>query len=124
MGLSEQQLACVKADELVYQFLEYLKYYHPLPFPENEWNDPKNKVTFGIRLALGQYYQKGACAAGIKFSDFVQCLSALSNKYGTSLQSIDNDIRVVEQELITLLRELEANDDMGISALLELLGAK
>ena len=39
-------------------------------------------------------------------------------------QSIDNDIRVVEQELITLLRELEANDDMGISALLELLGAK
>lgn len=57
-------------------------------------------------------------------NDFVQCLSALSNKYGTSLQSIDNDIRVVEQELITLLRELEANDDMGISALLELLGAK
>lgn len=76
MGLSEQQLACVKADELAYQFLEYLKYYHPLPFPENEWNDPKNKVTFGIRLALGQYYQKGACAAGIKFSDFVQCLSS------------------------------------------------
>ena len=35
MGLSEQQLACVKADELVYQFLEYLKDYHPLPFPEN-----------------------------------------------------------------------------------------
>ena len=57
-------------------------------------------------------------------NDFVQCLSALSNKYGTSLQSIDNDIRVVEQQLITLLRELEANDDMGISALLELLGAK
>ena len=76
MGLSEQQLACVKADELAYQFLEYLKYYHPLPFPENEWNDPKNKVTFVIRLALGQYYQKGACAAGIKFSDFVQCLSS------------------------------------------------
>ena len=57
-------------------------------------------------------------------NDFVQCLSALANKYGTSLQSIDNDIRVVEQELITSLRELEANDDMGISALLELLGAK
>ena len=57
-------------------------------------------------------------------NDFVQCLSALANKYGTSLQTIDNDIRVVEQELITLLRELEANDDMGISALLELLGAK
>lgn len=57
-------------------------------------------------------------------NDFVQCLSALANKYGTSLQTIDNDIRVVEQELITSLRELDANDDMGISALLELLGSK
>ncbi len=57
-------------------------------------------------------------------NDFVQSLRDVANKYGTSLQSIDNDIRVVEQELITSLRELEANDDMGISALLELLGAK
>ena len=57
-------------------------------------------------------------------NDFVQSLSALENKYGTSLQSIDNDIRVVEQELITSLQDLEANDDMGVSALLELLGAK
>ena len=57
-------------------------------------------------------------------NDFVQSLRTVANKYGTSLQSIDNDIRVVEQELITSLQELEANDDMGISALLELLGAK
>ena len=57
-------------------------------------------------------------------NDFVQSLRDVANKYGTSLQSIDNDIRVVEQELITSLRKLEDNNDIGIAALLELLGAK
>ena len=76
MCLSIQESACMKANELEYKFLEHLKYHYALPFPLEDWNDPKNKITYGIRLALGQYYQKGACAAGIRFSDFVQCLSS------------------------------------------------
>lgn len=75
MCLSKQESACMKANELEYKFLEHLKYHYALPFSLEDWNDPKNKITYGIRLALGQYYQKGACAAGIRFSDFVQCLS-------------------------------------------------
>ncbi|POY46138.1 hypothetical protein [Avibacterium paragallinarum] len=61
----------MKADKHFYDYCEYTKYW----YGADKWENRKDPVISGIRLAIGQYIQKGASDKGIRFSEFVQCLS-------------------------------------------------
>ncbi|KAA6207912.1 hypothetical protein ACIWO4_05610 [Avibacterium paragallinarum] len=61
----------VKADQHFYRYCEYTKYWTAA----DEWENRGDPIISGIRLAIGQYIQKGALGKGIQFSEFVQCLN-------------------------------------------------